>query len=92
MILRCVIDGLLLPAEMGDHHTPLIAYDGDESFAVEVIEAHYYELVEAAADELLHLEKHQYRLLKRADDFHLVQCAHQVNDFLTERECVGLRF
>jgi hypothetical protein len=67
--LRCLIDGLLLPAALGPGQRALVAYDGDEAFALEKLEAVYYELVEATPAELLGLERARYRLLRRADDF-----------------------
>jgi hypothetical protein len=67
--LRCILDGLLLPAYLDQGQPPLIAFDGDEGFAVEAIEAVYYELVEASEEELIDLERSYYRLLRRADDF-----------------------
>ena len=39
MTLRCKLDGLLLPAELRCADPPLVAYDGDESFGVEAVEA-----------------------------------------------------
>jgi hypothetical protein len=47
----------------------LRAYDGAESFVLEALEALYYEVVSATAEELLHLERSHYRLLRRAADF-----------------------
>lgn len=67
--LRCLLDGLLLPAYLDQGQPPLIAFDGDEAFAVEAVEAMYYELVEANEEELIDLERSYYRLLQRADDF-----------------------
>jgi hypothetical protein len=69
MTLRCLLDGLLLPALL--HHTDplLLAYDGDESFSLEAVEALFYEIVDATPDELLALERARYRLLRRAADF-----------------------
>jgi hypothetical protein len=69
MTLRCLLDNLLLPAELADGRPPLIAWDGDEPFAMEALEARYYEVVEATHEELLDLERAQYRLLRRAADF-----------------------
>ena len=46
-----------------------MAYDGDEGFALEAVEAVFYELVSATPDELLGLERAYYRLLRRAEDF-----------------------
>ncbi len=70
MTLRCLLDGLLLPAELRLADPALVAHDGDESFGVEAIEAAYYELVSATEDEVLGLERAAYRLLRRAEDFH----------------------
>ena len=69
MILRCVLDGLLLPAELSPGAPPLVAYDGDEGFRLEAVEALFYELVSATGDELVHLQRAGYRLLRVADDF-----------------------
>ncbi len=69
MTLRCLLDGLLLPAYLDQGQPPLIAIDGDEAFALEAVEAMYYELVEATAEEVLDLERSYYRLLRRARDF-----------------------
>src|SRR5947209_19807154 len=67
--IRCVLDGLLLHAEMCRTKPVLIAWDGDEPFAVEAVEAQFYELVSATPDEVLRLERAHYRLLRRASDF-----------------------
>jgi hypothetical protein len=67
--LRCVLDGLLLPAILGEGEPALIAWDGDESFAMEAVEALYYEVVSATWAEWVGLERARYRLLRRADDF-----------------------
>ncbi len=69
MTLRCLLDGLLLPACFHGEDVPLVAYDGDESFALEALEAVYYEVVTATEEEWLWLEKARYRLLRRAADF-----------------------
>ena len=69
MTLRCVLDGLLLPARLWAGEPPLLAFDGDEPFALEAVEAMYYELVSATAEEVLGLERARYRLLRRAADF-----------------------
>jgi hypothetical protein len=69
MTLRCVLDGLLLPARLRPGTPPLVAWDGDEPFGVEALEARYYEVVCATEDELLRLEAAHYRLLRRAGDF-----------------------
>jgi hypothetical protein len=70
--LRCKLDGLLLPAELRCAEPPLIAYDGDESFGVEALEAGFYEVVSATPDEILALEQAHYRLLRRASQFVMV--------------------
>lgn len=57
LTLRCLLDGLLLPAYLDQGQPPLIAIDGDEAFALEAVEAMYYELVEATAEEVLDLER-----------------------------------
>ncbi len=72
MTLRCVLDGLILDAELRQDYPPLVAYDGDEMFALEALEAVYYELVEASEEELLGLEQARYRLLGKAEDFRTV--------------------
>src|SRR4051812_20424683 len=74
MTLRCLLDGLLLPARLifGPGPPALLAFDGDEGFTMEAVEALYYELVAATPDEVLGLEKGRYRLLRRAEDFHQV--------------------
>ena len=70
MTLRCVLDGLLLPAVVkAREHPPLRAWDGHESFAVE---ARYYEVVTATREEILKLEEARYRLLKPARNFALL--------------------
>jgi len=72
LTLRCKLDGLLLPAELQRADPPLIAYDGDESFGVEAVEASFYEVVNATLEELLGLEQAHYRLLRRAGEFVMV--------------------
>jgi hypothetical protein len=72
MTLRCKLDGLLLPAELRRADPPLIAYDGDEPFGVEAVEANFYEVCTATLEELLGLERAHYRLLRRASEFVLV--------------------
>ena len=69
MIVRCTIDQLLLHAARHPQAPVLVAFDGDEPFAMERVEAAYYELVEASADDVLWLERNGYRLLQRAADF-----------------------
>lgn len=71
MILRCSLDGLLLPAELVEAPIPIIAYDGEESFALEAVEAVYYEVVVATQCELIKLEQAGYRLLRKAEDFEM---------------------
>jgi hypothetical protein len=69
LLLRCTIDGLLLDAHICPHTGSLIAIDGEEAFAMEAVEAVYYELVSASRDEMLGLERARYRLLRQAVDF-----------------------
>ena len=73
MTIRCLLDGLLLGATVAGGGAPVTAYDGDESFGLEAVEALYYEIVAADAEELLGLERAHFRLLRRADDFQFVQ-------------------
>jgi hypothetical protein len=75
VILRCLLDGLLLPAEFDSQAPPLLAYDGDEGFRVEAVEALFYEVVSATWDEVLWLEGAGYRLLRIADDFRRADAA-----------------
>ena len=63
---------LLLPAEVLPDEGKLVAYDGDEGFIMESVEALYYEVVAATPAEILALERARYRLLRRAFDFELV--------------------
>ena len=70
MTIRCLLDGLLLYATLRRERPALLAYDGDEAFALEAVEALLYELVAATPGELLGLEEARYRLLRRAADFH----------------------
>jgi hypothetical protein len=67
--LRCLLDGLLLPARLCASTPGLVAWDGDEAFPVEAVEAMFYELVSASSEELLGLERRRYRLLRLAGDF-----------------------
>jgi hypothetical protein len=67
------LDGLMLFAKFRLDPPALVAYDGDESFALEPVEALYYEVVAATTDELLGLERAHYRLLRRADDFQVLR-------------------
>jgi hypothetical protein len=69
VLLRCVLDGLLLCADVRAEPPILLAFDGDESFAMEAIEALYYEIVTATREELIALERACFRLLRRAADF-----------------------
>jgi hypothetical protein len=71
LFLRCTIDDLILPANLCPRTGLLIAVDGDEAFVMEAVEAAYYELVAATADEVVRLERAGYRLLRRAPDFEL---------------------
>jgi hypothetical protein len=75
MTLRCLLDGLLLPALLRPAEPPLLAFDGDESFGLEAVEALFYEIVDATPDELLELERARYRLLRQAGDFELLPCS-----------------
>jgi hypothetical protein len=68
-----VLDGLLLPAELNEKPWALIVYDGLEAFAMEAVEALYYELVEATPGELLGLQQGRFRLLRQAADFALCE-------------------
>jgi hypothetical protein len=73
MTLRCILDGLLLPAVVrAKPNSPLTAWDGDEPFDVEPVEAVYYQMVTATREELLNLARAQYRLLRPAPDFQLL--------------------
>jgi hypothetical protein len=67
--LRCILDDLLLYATFEPMGSLLIVFDGDEGFALEALEACYYELVSATPEEVLELERARYRLLRRAEDF-----------------------
>jgi hypothetical protein len=71
--IRCLLDGLLLYATLCPERRTLLTFDGDESFAMEAVEAMYYELVSATRDELVGLERACYRLLRRAADFRQVE-------------------
>ena len=73
MTIRCLLDGLFLYATLSPKPATLLAFDGDEAFVMEAVEAMYYELVSATADELLGLERACYRLLRRAADFRQVE-------------------
>jgi hypothetical protein len=67
--LRCLVDGLLLRAALRPESPALMAWDGDEPFVVEAVEALFYELVAATREELLGLQAACYRLLRLAADF-----------------------
>jgi hypothetical protein len=71
--IRCLLDGLLLYATLQTEPTTLRAFDGDESFVMEAVEALYYELVSATFEELLGLERARYRLLRRGADFQQIE-------------------
>jgi hypothetical protein len=73
VLLRCVLDGLLLEATVDAGPTAVRAYDGDESFALEAVEALYYEIVSATPSEILRVEQACYRLLRRAGDFFVAE-------------------
>jgi hypothetical protein len=73
VMIRCLLDGLLLYATLRPERPPLVAFDGDEAFALEAVEALYYELVAATREELLGLERACYRLLRRATDFQQIE-------------------
>ena len=69
MKIRCTLDGLLLDAHIGREPRSLVAYDGDEPFRMEAVEARFYELVSATWEELVRLQRARYRLLRFASDF-----------------------
>jgi hypothetical protein len=69
MLLRCRIDDLLLDAWPHPTRPMLLAYDGDEGFEMERVEAIYYELVAATPRDLNWLEQSGYRCLRLAPDF-----------------------
>ncbi len=73
LLLRCVLDGLLLGATMQAEPPMLLVFDGDESFALEALEALYYEIVTATREELLGLERACFRLLRRSADFRQIK-------------------
>jgi hypothetical protein len=68
VILRCTLDGLILPASLNPHKGTVTVYDGEESFELEALEAVHYQMAEATEDEILAVEG-RYRLLRRAEDF-----------------------
>jgi hypothetical protein len=51
----------------------LLVFDGDEGFALEAIEALYYEIVAATREELIALDRVRFRLLRRAADFRNIE-------------------
>lgn len=73
MMLRCVLDGLLLYATVYSEPPLLLAFDGEEPFALEAIEALYYEIVAATREELIALEQACFRLLRRSADFRPIE-------------------
>jgi hypothetical protein len=73
VILRCTLDGLLLPANLCSSRLALVAFDSGEAFALEALEVMYYQLVSATRREVLGLEQLGYRLLRRAKDFEVVE-------------------
>jgi hypothetical protein len=72
VLLRCTLDGLLLPARVLPTGR-LLVYDGDEAFVLEALEAVYYEIAGASREEALQLERAHYRLLRKAADFSIWQ-------------------
>jgi len=69
VILRCLVDNLLLEAQLHPGPLALIVIDGDEAFTMEAVEAAFYEVVSATPEELVGIEQAGYRLLKAAPDF-----------------------
>jgi hypothetical protein len=69
VVIRCLVDGLLLPASLRGGESSLVAYDGEDRFTMEAVEAVFYEVVSATRAELLGLERARYRLLRQAEDF-----------------------
>jgi hypothetical protein len=69
MKIRCKLDGLMLEAVVDPDGTGLTAFDGGEAFQMEALEARFYELVSATAQEIIKLERAHYRLLRYAPDF-----------------------
>jgi hypothetical protein len=82
--LRCKLDGFLLRGHVSSRVAALVAYDGDESFLMDALEALYYEVVSATAEELLWLEQAHYRLLHPAPDFRFAHT--DADDGVFERE------
>lgn len=72
MLLRCKLDRLLLDAHPHPAERVLMVIDGAESFALERVEALYYELVAATPQDVLWLEQVGYRCLRRASDFSFI--------------------
>ena len=73
MKLRCNLDGLVLDAFLQPASHALIAVDGEEAFAMEAVEALYYEVASATCEELLQLQRAGYRLLRIALDFEKIE-------------------
>ncbi len=73
MTLRCILDGILLDAELQIDSSQLIVWDGNEPFVLEAVEALFYEIVAASREELLGLERARYRLLFWAAEFEFVE-------------------
>jgi hypothetical protein len=73
MMLRCVLDGLLLYARLWGEPPLLLAFDGDEAFALEAVEALYYEIVAATRTERIALDQPRFRLLRYAADFRSIE-------------------
>lgn len=67
MKLRCMMDGLILPARVEGNR--LLAWDGEESFEIGRLEASFYEIIEAKQSEWQELARKGYRILRWADDF-----------------------
>jgi hypothetical protein len=55
------------------HTAQLVVFDGEEAFVMEAVEALYYVVVSASREELLGVEQARYRLLRRAEDFEIVE-------------------
>jgi hypothetical protein len=68
VILQCTLDGLLLDAFLDQDTWTVTAFDGDECFTLEAVEALYYQLWTATEDEWFALQG-RYRLLRPAADF-----------------------
>ena len=66
MLLRCRLDGLLLPAYFNRAGNLRLA-DGDEEFDLEAIEATYYEVVLAHPEDWRRARA-RYRLLSRGSE------------------------